>query len=92
MSVCMIMVEGAGIEVVMLVTLAMLTIVDGKNCSSGDESSNDARPCSSPSRSSSLKLDCGWPSWLVSWVLRCLNKQAFISHALTGSCTGTMTY
>jgi len=56
------MVEGAGMEVVMLVTLAMLTIVDGKNCSSGDESSSDARPFSSPSRSSSLKLDCGWPS------------------------------
>lgn len=62
MSVCMIMVEGAGMEVVMLVTFAILTIVDGKNCSSGDESSSDARPFSSPSRSSSLKLDCGWPS------------------------------
>jgi hypothetical protein len=63
MSVCMIMVEGAGMEVVMLVTLAMLTIVDGKNCSSGEESSsNDAKPCSSPFMSSSLKLDCGWPS------------------------------
>ena len=31
MSVCIIMVEGAGMEVVMLVTLAMLTIVGGKN-------------------------------------------------------------
>lgn len=67
MSVCIIKLEGAGMEVVMLVTLAILTMVDGKNCSSGEESSsNDARPCSSPFRSSSLKLACGWPSWLVS--------------------------
>lgn len=59
----MIMLEGAGIEVVMLVTLAMLTMVDGKNCSSGeDSSSNEASPCSSPFRSSSLKADWGWPS------------------------------
>ena len=63
MSVCMIMLDGAGIEVGMLVTLCMLTIVDGKNCSSGEESSSsEPRPCSSPFKSSSLKLDCGWPS------------------------------
>jgi hypothetical protein len=63
MSDCIIKLEGAGMEVVMLVTLAILTMVEGKNCSSGEESSsNDARPCSSPFRSSSLKLVCGWPS------------------------------
>ena len=38
-------VEGAGIDVGMLVTLAILTICDGMNGSSGEEpSSSDANP------------------------------------------------
>ena len=53
-------VEGAGMEVGMLVTVFMLMRFEGRNGDSGEEpSSMEAKPCSSFSRSSSLKPDCG---------------------------------